>query len=138
MKAQFYHANRFGFEVVSQSDRLGGSAPETTDTRELFLDECLVVLFHVEEGDGDRQVHRLCKDIKRMGDELGVSRLMVAAFGHLSSSFAPVDVSVQISKEVLKICTEWGKEIHTSPFGYNKTFVLETKGHQKAIRFRSY
>lgn len=140
MKAIFFHANSFGFSVDSPSTRLGGTLPaEITDTNNCLVEECLAVLFHIEEADGERQVRRLCKDIKRIAKKVGAMRLMVAAFGHLSHSYAPPGIAMEVSKQVVETCRGWRwAEVHTSPFGYNKSLLLNCKGHPDAIKHRSY
>ncbi|MDP3725718.1 MAG: threonyl-tRNA synthetase editing domain-containing protein [bacterium] len=138
MKAIFFHADRFGFEVKSPSERLGGATPEEVRGMSLDVEECLVVLFHVEESDDERQIRRLCKDIKRIAEKMVVTRLVVAAFGHLSDSYAPPNVAMDISRQVVETCREFGCEVYTSPFGHNKTFVLHAKGHPDAVKYRSY
>lgn len=149
MKALFFHADRFGFDVESPSERICGSAPEEIDdTGEgspkgpctaLHVEDCLVTLFHVEEWDGPHQVRQLCKDIRRVAQHVGANRLVVAAFGHLSHVFAPPEVAAKISREVVNNCRSWeGFEVHTSPFGHNKTLILHTKGHADAVKHRSY
>ena len=138
MKAIFFHADRFGFAVESPSERLDGVSLEEVRSASLEVQECLVALFHVEEADGEKQILRLCKDIKRIAEKVGVTRLVVAAFGHLSHSYAPPDVALHISQRVVDICRGWKCEVHTSPFGHNKTFILHTKGHADAVKHRSY
>ncbi len=139
MKALFFHTDRFGFEVESASDRLGGVKPDDAQCVSLNVEDCLAVLFHIEEGDGREAIRRLCKDIKRVADKVGAIRLVVAAFGHLSDSYAPMSVAMEVSRQVVDICREWqGYEVHTSPFGYNKTLVLHAKGHPDAVKHRSY
>lgn len=138
MKVIFFHTDRFGFAVESPSERLGGAAPEEVKSMSLDVEECLVALFHVEEADGDHQIRRLCKDIRCIAEKVGTSRLVVAAFGHLSNSYAPPSVAMEISQRVVEICREWGCDVHTSPFGHNKTFVLHAKGHPDAVKHRGY
>lgn len=139
MKAMFFHANHFGFAVESPSERLNGVHPQAVESQSLSVNDCLVVLFHVEEKDGERQIHRLCKDIKRISEKVGTKRLVVAAFGHLSDSYAPPDIAMQISGRVVDTCRGWYEhEVHTSPFGHNKTFDLRSKGHPDAIKHRGY
>ncbi len=138
MKALFFHADQFGFAVESPSERIGESVPEAVKDSSILVDECLVALFHVEEGDAAYQIRRLCKDIRRIADRLQAERLVVAAFGHLSHSFAPPDIALRISEEVVANCRAWEYEVHTSPFGHNKTFVLHSKGHPDAVKHRSY
>lgn len=138
MKAIFFHADRFGFAVESPSERLGEVTPEEVRSVSLDVEECLVALFHVEEADGEHHIRRLCKDIKRISKKVGATRLVVAAFGHLSDSYAPPGVAMDISRQVVETCRDWGYEVHTSPFGYNKTLVLHCKGHPDAIKHRGY
>lgn len=139
MKVIFFHADLFGFAVESPSERLGGVAPEKVESGSLNVKECLVALFHVEEADGKHQIRRLCKDIKRITEKVGAKRLVVAAFGHLSDSYAPPSVAMDISRQVVEICRAWGVcEVYTSPFGHNKTLMLHCKGHPDAIKHRGY
>ncbi len=143
MKAMLYHASRFGYGVESPSERLGGVGPERVNgSASLLVEECYVALFHVEEGDGEAQIGRFCHDAQRFAKKLGATRLVVAAFGHLSSNYAPMEIAIATSGLIVNKCREeWtgkGGEFHTSPFGHNKTLTLETKGHRDSIRFRSY
>lgn len=143
MKAMIFHADRFGFAVESASERIGETAPEEVHGTCLDVGECLVALFHVEEADGPKQVNRLCKDVRRITEQVGAKRLVVAAFGHLSNSYATPSDALSISKQVVETCRDWSNglpnmEFHTSPFGHNKTLVLHTKGHRDAIKHRSY
>lgn len=139
MKVLFFHTDRFGFDVKSVSDRLGGVTPEATQCTSLHVEECLAVLFHVEKGDGEQAIRRLCKDIKRIAEKVGAGRLVVAAFGHLSDSYASVEIAMEISRQVVETCRGWeGYEVYTSPFGHNKTLVLHAKGHADAVKHRSY
>jgi len=140
VKVLFFHANRFGFVVESPSERLGGAAPEEAIVGDhLMVEECLVVLFHVEEHDGDPQTHRFLRDIWRVAHEVGEKRLVVAAFGHLSDSYAPASVAMETAAAVVRECRTWeGFDVYSSPFGHNKTFELSSKGHPGAIRHREY
>ncbi len=140
MKAQFFDALSFGFSWVSSSEYI--QAPEiiSPENSSLLVEECLVVLFHVEEGDGEKQKKRLLKDVQKFFFELGAMRLVIAAFGHISHSYAPPDVALELSKQIVSSAHELlpNVEVYTSPFGHNKTFDLKCKGHQKAIRYREY
>lgn len=138
MKVIFFHADLFGFEVEGPSERLSVTILEEVETSPTYVKECLVALFHVEQADGERQIRRFCKDIKRIAEKVGAARLVIAAFGHLSNSYATPNVAMDISRQVVEVCREWGYEVHTSPFGYNKTLVLHCKGHPDAVKHRGY
>lgn len=139
MKVIFYHADRFGFNVVSPSDRLGKTLPEEVNADTVDIEDCLVALFHVEADDGEYQIRRLCRDIRRISEKVGADRLMVAAFGHLSHSYAHPEIAMEIAQQVVDTCRSWeGYEVHTSPFGHNKTLLLHCKGHPDAVKHRGY
>lgn len=154
MKALILHANRYGAEGESSSERIGETPPDELlldDTgegsprpeRTLFvehMEECLVVLFQVEQGDCERQVKRLCKDVKKVADKVGTRRLMLGAFGHLSHKWpADPSVSKEIARQVVETCKAWIEyEVQSSHFGYNKTLLLDVKGHPDALKHRSY
>jgi len=152
MKALFFHADTFGFAVESRSEKIGGCEPEIfadcDDTGEgsprvlskvLQVRECLVALFHVEDGDGQKEIARLCKDIRRIAEKVGTTHLVVAAFGHLSHRYASPEEAMEISGQVVATCRAWeGYEVFSSPFGHNKTFILHAKGHPDAVKHRSY
>ncbi len=138
MKVIFFHADRFGFQVESPSERLGGAKPEEVKNLSLDVEDCLTALFHVEESDGEYQIRRFCKDIRRIAEKVGATRLVVAAFGHLSDSYAPPGAAMEISRQIVETCRGYGYEVHTSPFGHNKTLVLHCKGHSDAVKHRGY
>ena len=146
MKALLLHASSFGSKV----ENLNELDPQVEDdfgielrapSPNLAVKECLVALFHIEQGDGPRQIRLLCKDIDRVAQKLGTVRLVVACFGHLSSSCAPENIAFGIYRQVLETCYSWGRyKIYTSPFGkeFNKTLDLRVKSHRDAVKHRSY
>ena len=92
MKALIFHADRFGFTIDENIVNETGEGPPR-GLPGATVEECLVVLFHVEENDGPKQARQLCKDIRRVANKVGTNRLMVTAFGHLSNSYAPWGVA---------------------------------------------
>jgi|ERR1035437_1383497 hypothetical protein len=155
MKALLLHANRYEARVESQSQRLGDTEPDELEPQVEddfgvgvrdgalvieHMEECLVVLFQVEQGDGDKAVKRICKDAKKIADIVGTRRIMLGAFGHLSDKWPEnPEISKEIARQVVEICKGFvGYQVQSSHFGYNKTLLLDIKGHQNAIKHRSY
>lgn len=143
MKALFLHANKYEARIESISTRIGTCIIENNDIGQLEverMEECLVILFQVESGDGDRQIKRLCKDVKKNADTFNIKHIMLGAFGHLSHKWPENPaIASAIAQQVVDTCKVWiGYKVESSHFGYNKTLLLDVKGHQGAIKHRSY
>lgn len=146
MKALFLHVNRFEGKVQSSSERLDNVEPDDVTVEENFgvfveeMEECLVILFQVEAGDGDKAIRRICNDAKKIAETTGTKRILLGAFGHLSDKWPESpQISKEISWRVIETCRGFNDyEVKASPFGHNKTLLLDVKGHQKAIKHRSY
>ncbi len=153
MKALILHANQWLVRVESPSDRIAGCQPEELhddDTGEgpprpthvlavERMEECLVVLFHIESHDTEKQVKSLCKDVAKIARKVGTSRLMISGFAHLSHSRPDPIVAKDLFLQVVSTCKTWIEyEVQSSHFGYNKSLVLDVKGHPDAFKHRSY
>src|SRR3989344_740456 len=139
MKALMLHANQWLVRVESPSDRIGGCEPEVLREATEHMEECLVVLFHIEKGDSERQTESLCRDIRLLAESVGTTRLMVSGFAHLSHSRPDPETAKKLFLQVVATCKTWqGYEVRSSHFGWNKSLLLDIKGHPRAFNFRSY
>ncbi len=153
MKALILHCNRWASRPESPSERIGGCTPDAVQlppvvgedygarrySDQYSSQDCLVAFFQVEVADSERHVRQLCKDIKKIAEKVGTTRLVVECFAHLSHSRPDPEVAKILVAKVLETCRGFGGyEIHTSPFGWNKGLVLDIKGHPDAFKHRSY
>lgn len=158
MKALILHANRWEVNVESPSQRIGNCEPEELHydinddegtgegpPHPLYalatehMEECLVVLFHIEKEDSTTQAELLCRDIKLLAKKVGTQRLMVSGFAHLSHSRPDPTVAKQLFLQIVATCKGWSHyEVRSSHFGWNKSLLLDIKGHQGAFNFRDY
>jgi hypothetical protein len=103
------------------------------------MEECLVVLFQVEEHDKAKCVRELCRDVQKIARKVGTNRVMLSGFAHLSHSRPDPMVAKDLFLQVITTCQEWPEfEVKSSHFGYNKTLLLDVKGHPDAFKHRSY
>ena len=157
MKALILHANEWLVRAESPSTRIGNSEPEgwlgsEDDTGEgpprplsdtlvaEQMEECLVVLFQVELGDSEETARNLCRKLKKTAKEFKTRRVMVSPFAHLSNNRPEPEVAKVLSALVVKTCEDWnlngdpGWEIASSHFGWNKSLMLNVKGHPNAFK----
>ena len=103
------------------------------------MEECLVALFHIEKGDSASQAELLARDIRKIAQKVGATRLMISGFAHLSHSRPDLAVAKELYFLVFSLCQGWeGFEVRSSHFGWNKSLLLDVKGHATAFNFRSY
>ncbi len=157
MKALILHANEWLVRAESPSTRIGDCKPQEwlssdDDTGECpprplaqalvaeRMEECLVVLFQVEEGDTEGMARSLCRNLKKCAKQFGTRRVMVAPFAHLSGSRPDPEIAKDLCSFVVKLCEEWnvsgdpGWEIASSHWGWNKSLLLNVKGHPNAFK----
>lgn len=157
MKALILHANEWLVRAESPSNRIGdckpedwlssddntGECPPRPITQTLVVErmkECLVVLFQIEQGDNEGTVRSLCRTLKKTAKQFGIRRVMISPFAHLSNSRPEPEAAKTLSLLVVKTCEDWNLngdprwEIASSHFGWNKSLVLDVKGHPNAFK----
>ncbi|MFW5928255.1 MAG: threonine--tRNA ligase [Thermoplasmatota archaeon] len=95
------------------------------------MEECLSVFTAVEkkdEGNEENVIEKGYDEIISTAKELGVERIMIYPYAHLSSDLSNPDTAVDVLKGLEeKLSDEF--EVHRSPFGWYKAFELSCKGH---------
>ncbi len=105
---------------------------EEAGRREGRVEEVLVAFTAVEEGDGENAgavISRASEEILELCGKLGVRRVAVYPYAHLSPSLSPPDVAVEILRGLRERLSEGGLEVVHVPFGWYKAFTLRCKGH---------
>ncbi|HHI30816.1 MAG TPA: threonine--tRNA ligase, partial [Candidatus Methanoperedenaceae archaeon] len=95
------------------------------------MDEALVAFVAVEavdEADVVGVVERGCDEIRDVAGELGVGRVVLYPYAHLSSDLSSHDVAVSVLKG-LETGLDSDFEVMRAPFGWYKGFTLKCKGH---------
>ncbi len=126
------HSNFIKYRLVEKEIALAEEAEES----ERRLDELVVLFTAVEEGDDDEVARKAVAEVQVFLKNLGVNRVLIYPYAHLSSRLAKPKKALEIVK-IMEVCSrEAGLETYRAPFGWNKQFTISIKGHPLAEQFR--
>ncbi|HVP24061.1 MAG TPA: threonine--tRNA ligase [Conexivisphaerales archaeon] len=128
MKVLLNHVDYIEYEPVAKEI----SSAEEADKSKRRLEELVVAFTAVESGDDEAVAQRAVAEIKASLDRLGVKRLLLYPYAHLSQDLAPPQRALQVLKAMEAEASAVGLETHRAPFGWNKAFELRVKGHPLA------
>jgi threonyl-tRNA synthetase len=110
---------------------------EETEKKEKRLDELIVLFTAVEEGDNLMVAERAIDEVQAFLEKLGINRILIYPYAHLSSRLAKPSEALKIVKSMESYAREKGIETHRAPFGWNKQFAISVKGHPLAEQSRA-
>lgn len=126
------HSNFIIYKPVEKEIALA----EETEKKEKRLDELIVLFTAVEEGDDLSVAQKAIDEVQAFLEKLGVNRILIYPYAHLSSRLASPSVALKIVKTMESYAGEKGIETHRAPFGWNKQFAISVKGHPLAEQSR--
>jgi threonyl-tRNA synthetase len=125
------HSHNFAFsakqEASSRAEDLG-----SVHQQENINEECLVIFTAIEQGDeaGVHSVARqLARDVRKRSEQLGVGRIVLYPYVHLTEKPGSVDVSMQVLQQAEQLLAEAGLNVMRAPFGWYKAFSINCLGH---------
>ncbi len=125
MKLLLIHADYMEYEV-KKATKIAEEVNE--DHKSGKVEEALVVFTAVEKGDNEEVVNKAVEEITSIAKKLGVSRIVVYPYAHLSSNLSDPNTAVKVLKDMeSKLSGEF--EVYRAPFGWYKAFKLSCKGH---------
>ncbi len=95
------------------------------------MDDALVAFIAVESVDEAEMmsvIERGCSEIRGVANDLGVRRIVLYPYAHLSSDLSSPDVAISVLKG-LEAGLDSDFEVMRAPFGWYKGFTLKCKGH---------
>src|SRR3989337_2169455 len=130
MRILFIHADRLEYEVREPAIK----EPEQVDEkhRRMAVDEVLVCFTTVEtrdEADPDSIAALAAKEVEDVAAKVHTGHVVLYPYAHLSSSLAGPDISRKIIASLAARLKAEGVEVLASPFGWDKSFKLNAKGH---------
>ena len=105
---------------------------ESTEIKTVKLEDIVVVFTCVEKGDTKITAGQAISEISSSLKTLGVKRIIIYPYAHLSTNLSSPQDALKILKEMEKISKEAGLEVHRAPFGWTKAFNIKVKGHPLA------
>ena len=128
------HANYVVFTPVEKEINMA----EEAEKKETRIEEVLLLLTAVEEGDNEALAEKAVDDVRAFLGKLKVNRILIYPYAHLSSNLAKPAEALQILKAMEAYAKQKGVETYRAPFGWNKQFAVSVKGHPLAEQSRQY
>ena len=108
---------------------------EPATTREDRMEECVVLFCCVEkldEKNPDNVIASAVKNVRKRLKTLGVNRVLIYPYAHLTSSLGSPQVALAILTGLDDALSAESVEVKRAPFGWYKEFEIRGKGHPLA------
>lgn len=129
MRTLYIHADFMEFEVKKPTPMAESiTDPEKTGR----MDEVLVAFITVEKDDRDRLqavATQASNDIMETAKKVGAERIMLYPYAHLSRELSDAETGKKMLREMEKLVSNSGWQVHRAPFGWYKAFKISCKGH---------
>ncbi len=128
MKILLIHSDYLEYEVKKDTPV---AEKISEDMKKGRMDECLSVFTAVEKRDQGNEsdiIRQGVNEIENTVEQLGVEKIMIYPYAHLSSELSSPDTAVKVL-EGLEESLSKKYTVHRSPFGWYKAFKLSCKGH---------
>lgn len=136
MRLLAIHSDFFEYEVTGKTK----VAEEVTSGMERAkMEEAVVSFLTVEDIDegNPHVVEDTAFAIEEIAGTVKTKNIMLYPYAHLSSALAKPSKAIEILKGLEKHLRDKGYEVHRSPFGYYKKFIISCKGHPLSELSRS-
>jgi len=138
MRILIIHAKSFWWKV-RQPARISLRDEVTKENAELKIENVLVAFTAVEKSD-EQKLEESCEKavnaIKQVANRVKVNRVVLYPYAHLSTNLSKPSTALLALKEIYEKLKREGFEVHRSPFGYYKEFILHCSGHPLAESLR--
>jgi threonyl-tRNA synthetase len=111
---------------------------EEAEKKEQRIDEVVLLLTAVEEGDDASVVQTAVNNVRGFLGKLKVNKILIYPYAHLSSRLAKPADALSLLKAMEDYARQKGIETYRAPFGWNKQFSVSVKGHPLAEQSRAY
>ena len=124
---------KIGFEMLKPE----ASVYEESEEKKIEVSDALVLMVCVEMGDTEETGEAALKDALKFMEDTGRKKLVIYPYAHLSSNLAEPKEAIKVLDHMRKRVPD-GIEVKGAPFGWNKKFSIEMKGHPLAEQSRGY
>ncbi|MGC8812330.1 MAG: threonine--tRNA ligase, partial [Candidatus Aenigmatarchaeota archaeon] len=127
------HADFIEYEPIKKEI----AQAEETEKKKYRLEDILVLLTCVEEGDKEETGRKAIDEVKEFLQKIKSNRILIYPFAHLSSNIAKPNDALKVVKEMENYAKKSGIETFRAPFGWNKALQIKVKGHPLAEQSKS-
>ncbi|MGC8995904.1 MAG: threonine--tRNA ligase [Thermoplasmata archaeon] len=125
MKLLFIHSDYIEYNVREKATKIAEEYEKDHDR----VEEVLVVFVSVERNDKINTADNAAIEIDGVAKQINVKRIFIYPYAHLSSDLASPETAINILNKLRENIKNMGYEMHTSPFGWYKSFKISCKGH---------
>jgi threonyl-tRNA synthetase len=123
------HSDFVEYEPISKEI---SEAEETIPKERKRIEEVVVVFMAVESQDDKSVAANALAEVSSFLQNVDCQRLLIYPYAHLSSDLARPAPALLVLKEFEAMAKKSIKEVHRAPFGWTKSFNIQTKGHPLA------
>jgi threonyl-tRNA synthetase len=135
MKALLLDVEKIGWQLVKPE----ASVYEESDEKTVKVDDALVVMLSIEKDDDSTTAESALKDIEKVMSQLKREKLVLYPYAHLSNNLADPKTAMQVIDQIYRSALNDKKiTVKKAPFGWNKKWSIEMKGHPLAEQGRNY
>ena len=137
MRVLQLHAEFFEYEpiAIEIEDKY---ADQDVSRDKVRLQDLVVTLMAIEEGDDLAIVKFAAQDIKQYMRRIKNNTLLIYPYSHLSSNLASPLQALEIMKMMKEETMREDIEVRRAPFGWTKSYSVKVKAHPLAESFRTY
>jgi threonyl-tRNA synthetase len=108
------------------------AAAEEAEKKKNRIEEVVVLFTAVEQGDTEEVARRAVEEVKAGLEQIKANKILIYPYSHLSSNLAKPTDALRVIKEMEAEAKREGIETYRTPFGWNKKFSIQIKGHPLA------
>ncbi len=131
MRALLIHAKKFSYVPVQKEIE---EAELAAKGQKISYGRCLVLFLSFERGDDEGKVPSLVDLLAKDAAQVKERKFVVYPFVHLTEEPLEAGQAAKFLSLVAKALSERGFEAHKAPFGWTKSFFIETMPHALAER----
>jgi threonyl-tRNA synthetase len=105
---------------------------EEAEKKTVKYENIVVVFTAVEKEDSVAIAKKAVDEIKESLKVIKCNKVLIYPFVHLTNNPAAAELALKVLKEMEKYAKESGLETYRAPFGWNKQYHIEIKGHPLA------
>lgn len=111
---------------------------EKSDEKSAHIDNALVLLTTIEKGDNGEVAKKAIGEALAFAKKQKLDKLVLYPFAHLGDNLEEPKKAMEIFKDMRAIIEGSGVEGVYAPFGWNKKWRIEIKGHPLAEQSKHY
>jgi len=122
------HSDFIEYKPIKKEIKLA----EEAEKKKKKLEDLVVLFTAIEKNDDENVVRQAVDEVKSSLDVIKAKKILIYPYAHLSTNLANPNVALKLIREMESYSKKSGLETYRAPFGWNKQFHIQIKGHPLA------